>query len=86
MISFGSKKSKGKKNILQVGNDNKSLDSNEIKNLKDLKNIEEYNKRDLENIAKIFNIGISFKDNGGKRILYKKEELYLKIKEKLENK
>jgi hypothetical protein len=85
MISFGSKKSKGKKIKLDIGNDEKSLDSTDIKNMTTLNNIESYTKKNLDNIAKLLNISIFYKD-GTKRISYKKEELYLKIKEKLENK
>lgn len=85
MISFGSKKSKGKKIKLDIGNDERSLDSNDIKNMKTLNNIESYTKKNLDNIAKLLNISIFYKD-GTKRISYKKEELYLKIKEILENK
>jgi hypothetical protein len=85
MISFGSKKSKGKKIKLDIGNDEKSLDSNDIKNMTTLNNIESYTKKNLDNIAKLLNISIFYKD-GAKRISYKKEELYLKIKENLENK
>ena len=85
MLSFGSKKSKGKKIKLDIGNDEKSLDSNDIKNMTTLNNIESYTKKNLDNIAKLLNILIFYKD-GTKRISYKKEELYLKIKEKLENK
>ena len=85
MISFGSRKSKGKKPKINIGNDANSLDSKEIKNIKELNNIESYKKKDLENIAKIFNIAVTYKDNN-KWIPYKKEDIYLKIKEKLENK
>jgi hypothetical protein len=93
MISFGSKKSKGKKLNLNIGNinnngndnDNNSVDSTDIKNMKTLNNIESYNKKKLDDIAKVLKIPLFYKDNS-KRISYKKEELYLKIKEKLENK
>ena len=45
-------------------------------------NIESYTKKNLDNIAKLLNILIFYKD-GTKRISYKKEELYLKIKENI---
>ena len=42
-------------------------------------------KKQLDNIARVFNISNFYKE-GQKRILYKKEELYLKIKEEINKK
>ena len=85
LISFGSRKSKGTKPQINIGGDNKSLESEEIKSIKVLNNIETYNKKDLENIAKIYNIQTFYK-NGNARKQYTKEELYIKIQEKIKNK
>ncbi len=88
MISFGSKKSKGSKLKIEVGNNNddkKSLDSAEIKNITSLEHIDKYSKKTLDNIARVLNVSNFYKD-GTKRILYKKEELYLKIKEEINKK
>jgi len=87
LISFGSRKSKGTKLKINIGEnkDNKSLESEEIKSIKELNNIETYNKKDLENIAKIYNIQTFYK-NGNTRKQYNKEELYIKIQEKIKNK
>ena len=84
LISFGSRKSKGSKPKINIGEDNKSLESNEIKSIKELNSIETYNKKDLENIAKIYNIQTFYK-NGNTRKQYTKEELYIKIEEKIKN-
>lgn len=90
-ISFGSKKSKGNKlNVnIEIGNnnidDNNSIDSNYIKTFLDNNNIENYKKKNLDKLAHKLNISTFYKD-GLKRILYKKEELYLKIKEELNKK
>jgi len=90
LISFGSRKSKGNKLKINIGEnkdneDNISLESEEIKSIKELNNIETYNKKDLENIAKIYNIQTFYK-NGNTRKQYNKEELYIKIQEKIKNK
>jgi hypothetical protein len=94
MISFGSKKSKGNKLNLQIGalqsgksnkKDINSMDSNDIKNLSTLDVIDKYSKKNLDNIARVLNLDNFYKE-GTKRILYKKEELYLKIKEELNKK
>ncbi len=88
LISFGSKKSKGSKLKIEVGNNNddkKSLDSAEIKNITTLEHVDKYSKKTLDNIARVLNVSNFYKD-GTKRILYKKEELYLKIKEEINKK
>ncbi len=94
MISFGSKKSKGNKPTLHIGalqsgksnkKDINSMDSNDIKNLSTLDVIDKYSKKNLDNIARVLNLDNFYKE-GTKRILYKKEELYLKIKEELNKK
>ena len=94
MISFGSKKSKGNKQTLQIGTlqygksnkkDINSMDSNDIKNLSTLDVIDKYSKKNLDNIGRVLNLDNYYKE-GTKRILYKKEELYLKIKEELNKK
>jgi hypothetical protein len=93
MISFGSKKSKGNKPTLQIGalqigkskKDINSMDSNDIKNISTLDISDKYSKKNLDNIARVLNLDNFYKE-GTKRILYKKEELYLKIKEELNKK
>jgi len=94
MISFGSKRSKGNKPTLQIGalqsgksnkKDINSMDSNDIKNLSTLDIIDKYSKKNLDNIGRVLNLDNYYKE-GTKRILYKKEELYLKIKEELNKK
>ncbi len=94
MISFGSKKSKGNKPTLHIGalqsgksnkKDINSMDSSDIKNLSTLDIIDNYSKKNLDNIARVLNLDNFYKE-GTKRILYKKEELYLKIKEELNKK
>jgi hypothetical protein len=89
LISFGSKKSKGNKPQINIGNliqkDDNTMETNEIKSLSKLNDIETYNKKDLDNIAKIYNIPTFYKD-GNKRKLYNKEELYSKIKDEINKK
>jgi hypothetical protein len=86
-ISFGSKKAQKNKIKLQIGTskENNSMDSNDIKNITKLEDIDNYTKKQLDNIARVFNISNFYKE-GQKRILYKKEELYSKIREFIESK
>ena len=61
-------------------NDNKSIETNNILTITKLNPINTYNKVDLERIAKILSVPITYID-GGSRKPYKKEELYSKIKD-----
>ncbi len=46
--------------------------------------IDDYTKKDLDQIAKTHSIPTTYKDDSGKRLTYKKEELYELIKENLD--
>ena len=61
--------------------DNASLNTEEIRSLtgKAFKNIDTYTKKTLEHMAKVFSIPTTYKSKG-KRISYRKDELYDKIK------
>ena len=88
-ISFGSKK-KGKNIMISHKNDKTDLDldslvTGEIMKLNKLNPIESYNIKQLQKIASILTIPIKYKD-GKKNITYKKEELYLKIKDEINKK
>jgi len=84
-ITIGSKKGdKGKKLSLNIKNDdNNSIATNDIPklNIKNLKILDDYTKKNLEKIAKVHCVPISYKSTEGKRIQYKKDELYEKIKQ-----
>ena len=84
-ITIGSKKGdKGKKLSLNIRNDdNNSIATNDIPklNIKNLKILDDYTKKNLEKIAKVHCVPISYKSTEGKRIQYKKDELYEKIKQ-----
>ena len=64
--------------------DTKTTESEFIAKLQTIQPINTYSKTDLENIAKIHLIPITYQD-GTQRKTYKKEELYNKIKEHFEN-
>ena len=64
--------------------DSKTTESEFIAKLQTIQPINTYSKTDLENIAKIHLIPITYQD-GTQRKTYKKEELYNKIKEHFEN-
>jgi hypothetical protein len=64
--------------------DNKTTESELIVKLQTIQPITSYSKTDLENIAKIHLIPITYQD-GTQRKTYKKEELYNKIKDHFEN-
>jgi len=66
-------------------NDMKSVDTNKILSITKLNNISTYSKTDLERIAKILTVPITYQQ-GTIRKPYKKEELYLKLKEFINNK
>lgn len=84
-ISFGSKK-KGKNIIVGTNKtDVESIVTNDILKINQLNSIDSYNLKQLQKIATILTIPIKYKD-GKKNITYKKEELYLKIKEEINKK
>jgi len=85
-ISFGSKK-KGKNIVLEAKQDRDvdSLITTEILKINKLNPMETYNLKQLQKIATILTIPTKYKD-GKKNITYKKEELYLKIKDELNKK
>ena len=62
----------------------KNNNKNDI-DITELKSLDNYTKNELENIASNLDIPTFYKKDG-KRILYKKEELYLKINENLNKK
>jgi len=65
-------------------NDSKTTESESLSNMKNIGPIHTYSKTDLENIAKIHLISLTYQD-GTQRKAYKKEELYNKIKIHFEN-
>jgi hypothetical protein len=78
-ITIGSSvANKGKK--LEI-NDTKSIDTNNILTMTKLNPINTYNKQNLEQIAKILSIPITYNDENNIRKPYKKDELYSKIKD-----
>lgn len=101
ITTSSSKKKKSKeseKNDMNEPNENNG-DNNEDNNslaeslvttdvnltLDNLQSVEKYNKKFLEKVAKRYNIPLFYKE-GNKRVNYVKNELYEKIKEKLEQK
>ena len=83
-ITIGSSvANKGKK--LEI-NDTKSIDTNNILTMTKLNLINTYNKQNLEQIAKILSIPITYNDGNNIRKPYKKDELYSKIKDFLNKK
>jgi len=74
-------------NIVQIDDDNSSINTQEILTItnKTLKNMNEYTRRTLDHIAKVYSIPTTYKYRG-KRVTYKKDELYDKIKNRIRNK
>jgi hypothetical protein len=82
-ITIGSSNgNKGKR--LEI-NESKSIDTNNILSITKLNHISSYSKTDLERIAKILTVPMTYQQ-GTIRKPYKKEELYLKLKEFIINK
>jgi hypothetical protein len=79
-ISFGSSKLKGIVPKLIIGTD---INSDKLDENFKLEDIDNYKFNELKEIANKLNINNFYIDNDKKRKLYKKEELYLIIKEKL---
>lgn len=91
-ITLGSSK-KGNNGIIPkfiIGktNDNGSISTVDAEhiNLKTLKSVDTYTKKELEKIAKVYSLPSTYKSDDGKRIQYKKEDLYQLIKDHLNTK
>jgi len=86
-ISFGSSKSKGSKPKIEIGRPiNENINSDKLDDNFELKDIEIYKMKELNEIANKLNINNYHFDKEKKRKLYKKEELYSKIKEEINKK
>jgi hypothetical protein len=86
-ISFGSTKSKGLKPKLQIGTSlQENIYSDRLEDNFVLEDIKKYTVDDLKDIANKLNINNYYLDKYKKRKIYKKEELYLKIKDEINSK
>jgi hypothetical protein len=90
-ITIGSKKGNNgivPKITIGKGNDNASISTVDAEhiNLKTLKAVDTYTKKELEKIAKVYSLASTYKSADGKRVQYKKEDLYQLIKDHLNTK
>jgi hypothetical protein len=91
-ITFGSSKKETNGIVPKItigkGHDSASISTVDAEhiNLKTLKTLDTYTKKKLEKIAKVYSLPSTYKSHDGKRVQYKKEDLYQLIKNHLNTK